>query len=422
MSNVEPLPASVTLGASAVGTDQQGTLWRSPNFLLLFFSAALLNLGNRFYELAIPLALYKLTRSATVMGTMRAVEFLPNVLLAIFIGALVDRTYKKKLLRRTLLLQSLALAGLALVAWRIPQQPLAWYVLGFVYMLTGYTYDMTRGSVIKLTVPRAQLTNANAHFAGLGTAVSMLGPILAAWFMETMTLSHALGVTAMFTIGGWLLHSKLKFNESILEPQEHALSLGVQLQQGWAALRENRTLWTLSWVVFVVNFLTALAEGVMVFNLKDRIAMSDRQIGVCFALTGAGSFLATLCISWLRHHCSLSSLALASLMATAFAYLSLGTTTNYWLVCIAFLLTGLTSTLLAISVWTFRQETTSAHLLGRVSGITGCLFKIGVPLGLVMSSSAASLVGATNLLLTSAAVALLLFGYMLIVKPLKRQA
>ncbi len=72
-----------------------GTVWKNKNFLILFFAGAILSLGNRVYELALPLILYELTHSSVAMSTMRAIEFLPNLFLAMFIGVLVDRANKK---------------------------------------------------------------------------------------------------------------------------------------------------------------------------------------------------------------------------------------------------------------------------------------------------------------------------------------
>ncbi|MCE7626601.1 MFS transporter, partial [Vibrio fluvialis] len=50
----------------------------------------------KIYDLALPLLVYDLTQSSEMMGWMRAVEFLPNLLLALFIGVWVDRFDKKQ--------------------------------------------------------------------------------------------------------------------------------------------------------------------------------------------------------------------------------------------------------------------------------------------------------------------------------------
>ena len=54
-------------------------------------STASFTLGTQIYQLGMPLILYALTKSAAAMTAMRAVELMPNLLLAMFIGVWVDR-------------------------------------------------------------------------------------------------------------------------------------------------------------------------------------------------------------------------------------------------------------------------------------------------------------------------------------------
>lgn len=67
------------------------SIWRSRPFVILFSSAFFVAFGGQIYNLALPLLVYELTQSSQMMGWMRAVEFLPNLLLALFIGVWVDR-------------------------------------------------------------------------------------------------------------------------------------------------------------------------------------------------------------------------------------------------------------------------------------------------------------------------------------------
>ena len=75
---------------------QGGGLWQQPVFVGLFASTLFLALGSQIYQLALPLILYELTHSLNAMSQLRAVEFLPNLLLAVFIGVWVDRVCRRR--------------------------------------------------------------------------------------------------------------------------------------------------------------------------------------------------------------------------------------------------------------------------------------------------------------------------------------
>ena len=77
-------------------TDYRTSIWKSSSFVILFSSAFFVALGSKIYDLALPLLVYDLTQSSEMMGWMRAVEFLPNLLLALFVGVWVDRFDKKQ--------------------------------------------------------------------------------------------------------------------------------------------------------------------------------------------------------------------------------------------------------------------------------------------------------------------------------------
>jgi len=64
---------------------------------------------------------------------------------------------------------------------------------------------------------------------------------------------------------------------------------------------------------------------------------------------------------------------------------------------------------LAISIYTYRQETTPSHLIGRISGITGAMFMIGVPLSMFGSGWIASIINTKYLFLGAAILNLLIF-------------
>lgn len=80
---------------------------------------------------------------------------------------------------------------------------------------------------------------------------------------------------------------------------------------------------------------------------------------------------------------------------------------------------GLAPMILSIGVWSFRQETTPPELMGRVTGLTGSIFKLGMPFAIFGSGLLTVLVGVRAIFLLGAVVNLLVSHYYL-VSPLRR--
>jgi sugar phosphate permease len=76
-------------------------------------------------------------------------------------------------------------------------------------------------------------------------------------------------------------------------------------------------------------------------------------------------------------------------------------------VALALFLFGFVTTVQNILIWSYRHETTPAPLIGRVSGITGSIFKLGMPFALFGSGYLTSLTGASTVFVTCAVVQVL---------------
>src|SRR5699024_5686498 len=82
----------------ATSPKKQFSLWKNKNFMLIWSGSAISGFGMQMYVLAIPLLIYEISQSALAMSTMRAIEFLPNIVIGMFAGVLVDRLNRKKIM------------------------------------------------------------------------------------------------------------------------------------------------------------------------------------------------------------------------------------------------------------------------------------------------------------------------------------
>ncbi|MFA0125549.1 MFS transporter, partial [Vibrio sp. 10N.261.48.A2] len=94
------------------------------------------------------------TQSSEMMGWMRAVEFLPNLLLALFIGVWVDK-FNKKQWSQCMLLGQVVVLVISYIAVRWLSNPL--YVLfpcAFLMMAFNYGYHNARIGMMKNVLPQ----------------------------------------------------------------------------------------------------------------------------------------------------------------------------------------------------------------------------------------------------------------------------
>ena len=126
----------------------------------LLISSALVSSAVAVYQFLMPLYLYHLTKSASAMANLRALEFIPNILLAPVIGVAIDRVNKKSAHQGAVVAQILLLSALvALAVTSFPGSGIAViYPIAFLLMAFGYVNDNVRMVIVKQHIPQESLT------------------------------------------------------------------------------------------------------------------------------------------------------------------------------------------------------------------------------------------------------------------------
>ncbi|MDQ2640054.1 MAG: MFS transporter [Pseudomonadota bacterium] len=371
-----------------------GSIWQYRNFVILFSTGALLAFGGRVYELALPLIVYELTQSSVAMGAMRAIEFLPNLLFAMVVGVFVDRADKKRWMLTVVALQS----GLLFALYAYTQLQYAnlgvFYITGFLLMLLGYAYGNAKIAAVKWALPTPLLTSANANLTLLETLVQVLGPAISGAILFLSSLYYGLLITASAFLAALLVLAKLNLEEAPRAASSR--SFFWELREGWSALRNNQPMWVITWLVVFLNSTSGAFEVMLIFFAKDELRWSTALVGIVLSCAGFGGLFGSLAVSRFRERWGLGRGLAITIIALAPAYAMTAALSSPWAVGAAVFAFGMVATIQNILIWTFRHETTPAPLIGRVSGITGSIFKLGMPFAIFGAGYLADISGARS--------------------------
>ncbi|MDU2243595.1 MAG: MFS transporter, partial [Paenibacillus sp.] len=128
------------------------------SFSILLLGILLVSIGNKIYELVLPLLIYELTHSSVAMTTMRTAELLPNFFFAILIGILVDRVNQKNWALWMVGAQAALLVVLALMFQSGFKSLIVYTIIGFLLMTFNYGFFNVQISLTKQTVSSSRLT------------------------------------------------------------------------------------------------------------------------------------------------------------------------------------------------------------------------------------------------------------------------
>ena len=375
------------------------TLWRNVGFRRLFASSACFALGVQIYQLALPLAFYELTRSAGIMTGLRAVELLPNLLLAMFIGVWVDRVDRARWARRAMAGMVVLMGAQSLLLPRADSLVVPFFAAAFALMTLNYVHGICRMGLVKEMLPPALLLPATGQLSTVTQVAAIAGPALAgmlvAWRPDA----------CLWASMGALLSAAMLLRG--LDLPSRPLSTGAfwpAYREGWRVLRANRPLWHVAWIIVATNGSAGVVEVLFLFRARDQLQFSPALLGAMLAFAAAGGIAAGMLSGAMRRRVGLGRLLTAAMAFEAASIAVLATGGSATMLVAGLALNSFAQVAGNVCVWGYRQESTASEHIGRVSGVTGSLFKLGMPLALVVSGQLAAQQSLTALLAVCAGV------------------
>lgn len=176
------------------------------------------------------------------------------------------------------------------------------------------------------------------------------------------------------------------------------------LKEGWVSLKANRPLWLITWMVVVVNTTSGIFDIQAIYAAKAVYRMNSAEVGIMASLAGLSALMGSIVAPYIRRSFGMGRTLLVSALLEGFCFLLPVALTTIWGLYLGLALAGFFGVIANICIWSYRQESTDTELIGRVAGITGSLFKLGLPFGLVASGYAVTWLGVMPVFLGCAVV------------------
>ncbi|WP_103760828.1 MFS transporter [Streptomyces sp. SM10] len=269
------------------------SLWRDRGFRRFWAGQSVSQLGDRVTELALPLiAVSALDATAGQVAWLTALIWTPN-LLAILLGAWVDRRTRK---RRLMILADLMRAAVLL---SVP----AAFLLGAVTLGQLYAVALLTGAAGVLfntayppffvsLVPRASYVDANSKLSASRSMSYVAGPAVGGVLVQALTAPLTLVVDALTFLVSAFLVGRVQVDEPTTPDDAGAPSLVRRAREGLSFVVRHRVLRATLGCAATVNFFTFVAgSGLIVLFASRNLGLSAVVIGLAFGVGATGSLL-----------------------------------------------------------------------------------------------------------------------------------
>lgn len=365
--------------------------------------------GNALTMVALPVLVYRLTGSATLTALIAAAETAPYLVVGLPAGALVDRWNRRRVL-------VLAGAGSGLALLTVPLAH-ALSVLTFAQVLvvalamsTLFVFsDAASFGVIAQMVGRDRVASATSVLVTVGTAIGLIGPLIAGLLVTLVSPALVVGIDAVTYLVAAAIVARLRWPGSETTREAHPdRQLRREVAEGL------RYIWSMP----VVRWLTVLGAGaslaggatsgllVVVGVEQLGLAPDSPALGWLFAAGASGTFVASLALPRVQRLLGVGVITTAGYAMGLIMLLALSATTTVLAALPLLVVLNFAMTSLIVNGIITRQVVTPDHLQSRVNTTARLIAWGGSPLGAVLGGVVAGAAG-TEWALRVAAVGLL---------------
>lgn len=333
-----------------------------------FLSASVVtSLGNGVAATAIPLlALVELRASDSELGTLRAVQLLPSLLLAVPIGVLVDRSARRCLMigcdlaRVVLLVIIIALASAGLLTL------MHLLVLVFLVGTLSFTHELAGVSVVPALFRGERIQLANRDLEVGRSGAGLLGPAIGGALAGIISAASVLLLNCLTLIASAVLLAKSKWPEaSRTSKSSGKMGLG----QGFSFVRAQPLLFRFTTHLGVRNLALQWFQTASLLLVVQSLAAHPIEVGVFISAAAAGFMLSALIAPKVWAKVGVGGLVVCSSLAIMFGVCLVAASANIGFAVVGSAIVGAGSGWFNPQFISLRQALTPDHLLGRVSGV-----------------------------------------------------
>lgn len=385
------------------------------NFRLFFFGQLISLIGTWMQSTAQQWLVYRLTDSQTSLGIVTFIGFLPVLLFSLFMGVVVDRLPKRRLLLFTqtwFMLLAGVLAFLTFTGW-----VQYWHILVLAFLLgIGNALDMpARQSFFYELVGREDLVNAVGLNSSIFNMARIIGPTVAGLVVAAVGEAPAFAINSVTFLAVLAGLALMRMKPA---PHQKSRATGMQdLKEGLSFLFSQKQLFSLVAMIALFSLVCFPYITLLPVFARDVLGIGVQGFGSLMAAQGVGALAGALGVVFFGDRAHPGRMLLIARGLLAVAMLGLGLSRDPLISMGMLVLAGfsfvtqnsLTNTLLQISA----PDALRGRVISAFTWAMGGFF----PLGSVIFGAVGDALGAPNTVLIMAGGCLALVVFNLVVFP-----
>lgn len=364
------------------------------DFSLVIIGQIISLFGNQILSFVLPLYLFDITGSATLLGVISACSFIPMIILCPVGGIIADRINKRNIMVALDFTTAFITAALSILLGKVNIIVLLLIVLIVLYGIQGAYQPAVQASIPALVAPQ-EIVKGNAVINLVNSLSGLIGPSVGAILYSVFGIMPILYISIIcFSISA-TMEIFIKIPHKRQETDGSILKIATSdLKESFNFIRVKQpAIWKVSLVIAAINlFLSSLIIIGFPVIIKQILPFDEvtanrlygfAQSAIAFGSL-AGGLLAGILGKKLKP-CYSSQLLLICTFTLIPMGLALNLTVNpyisYAIILISCVIMMCTATLFSIQMMSILQLLTPTHLIGKVISCAMCIGMCANPVG-----------------------------------------
>lgn len=365
----------MTSASAAPAARLSAAYWR------LWTASTISNLGDGVFLVALPLMAARLTHSAVSISLVATFAGLPWLLLSLPIGAIIDRSDRRRLLMRADTFRTVLVGAFAVIVVAGAERIWMLWILALGLGVAEVFFDNASQAILPAVVAPELLEKANGRRYSaevtanifVGTPLGSLLFALVLWLPFAVdSFSYLLAVLLVLSLHG-------SFRPPVATGPRATLTADVRVGIGW--LWRHRLLRGLAISLGLSNFGFQISQAVFVLFAKEDLHISDGLFGVILAAMGAGAIIGGLLGDRIVARVGRLTALYGAVIVWTLALVAIGSFPVTWFVTVLASLEALSATVWNVVTVSLRQQIVPDQLFGRVNSVYRWFGWGTIPLG-----------------------------------------
>jgi MFS family permease len=379
---------------------------RHRNFRLFFGGQSISLIGTWMTRIATSWLIYRLTKSALLLGAVGFAGQIPTFLLAPIAGVIVDRIDRRKVLvwTQTLaMVQSLALAWLTLSHRINVAEVLALSAMQGV--INAFDMPGRQSFMVKMVEDRADLSNAIAINSSMVNTARLIGPSLAGLLIAATSEGWCFLVDGVSYIA--VIASLLMMRIPPDDLQRATTSMISQLKEGWAYVTGSVPIRSILGLFALLSLMGWPFMVLMPVFAGQILHGGAHTLGFLMGAVGVGSLISALSMVMRRSVRGLSKMIPIAASVFGVGLICFGLSHVLWLSMLMMLVTGFGMMQGLTGSNTIIQTLVDENMRGRVMSYYTMAFVGMAPFGSLLAGALAHAIGAPRTVIVSGVACIL---------------